>query len=109
MRFFIRKIQDENERRIARGKLTNMIDFAESRDCRRRRILAYFGERYPLDDCGMCDVCVKRTRMRTDGHGDRPGLAVGTRYMKPAGRLLSACAMRDTIGTTWKGGPCKAY
>lgn len=62
IRYFVRQIQDENERHIARGKLKDMIDFVESRDCRRRRLLAYFGERYPHNECGMCDVCVKRKR-----------------------------------------------
>lgn len=66
LRYFIRQIRDERERRIARSKLTEMIDFAEARDCRRRRLLAYFGDRYPRDECSMCDVCAKKERRRTE-------------------------------------------
>ncbi|MBN1269541.1 MAG: ATP-dependent DNA helicase RecQ [Kiritimatiellae bacterium] len=60
LRYFIKQIKNESERRIADGKLKDMIDFAESRDCRRRRILGYFGEHYPGENCGMCDNCVRQ-------------------------------------------------
>ncbi len=60
LRYFIEQIQNDAQRRIAESKLNGMIAFAEARDCRRRRILAYFGEAYPHASCGMCDRCERR-------------------------------------------------
>ncbi|MFH0953679.1 MAG: ATP-dependent DNA helicase RecQ [Verrucomicrobiota bacterium] len=62
LRYFVGQIRDDTQRQIAQGKLNEMIDFVETRDCRRRRILAYFGEHYPSDRCGMCDVCRRKGR-----------------------------------------------
>lgn len=39
-------------------QLDEMIRFADSDQCRRKTILAYFGEQYPKDNCGNCDFCV---------------------------------------------------
>jgi ATP-dependent DNA helicase RecQ len=38
-------------------KLQEMADYCESTTCRRRHILRYFGEAYPEDNCGSCDIC----------------------------------------------------
>jgi ATP-dependent DNA helicase RecQ len=57
IRYFIDQIEDERERRAAVEKLTDMINLCTFNVCRRKAILSYFGERYPKDDCGMCDVC----------------------------------------------------
>jgi ATP-dependent DNA helicase RecQ len=44
------------QNRIELHKLNCMTGFAEAQTCRRRVLLAYFGER--LDkDCGNCDIC----------------------------------------------------
>ena len=45
----------EKERRD-RDKLRRMIEWADARVCRQRRILDYFGEA-DASDCGNCDVC----------------------------------------------------
>jgi ATP-dependent DNA helicase RecQ len=39
-----------------------MADFGSSLQCRRRQILRYFGETYPSDNCGACDVCAPDAR-----------------------------------------------
>ncbi len=57
--YFIRQIEDAQERRNAREKLAKMVDFAQSPVCRRRTILEYFGERWDADTCGACDVCLE--------------------------------------------------
>jgi ATP-dependent DNA helicase RecQ len=54
---FLREIEDEEARRIAREQLRRMVDFAESVECRRADLLRHFGETYPEDNCGGCDNC----------------------------------------------------
>lgn len=49
---------DEGERKSALRQLNLMAEFAESGDCRRRGVLAYFGETFPEPNCGGCDNCV---------------------------------------------------
>lgn len=46
----------ENEQRIARQQLRQVIDYAESTVCRRTVQLGYFGETFG-GDCGGCDNC----------------------------------------------------
>ncbi|MDA0322189.1 MAG: ATP-dependent DNA helicase [Verrucomicrobia bacterium] len=57
LKFFISKIDKREPREIASRKLQQMIDFAAGDECRRRRILGYFGERYRASVCGACDTC----------------------------------------------------
>ncbi len=42
----------------ARKALADMIAFAESTTCRRRTLLAHFGEVLEATNCGACDACV---------------------------------------------------
>jgi len=59
--------KEEPERSIARDHLERMRDYAESDDdCRRRPLLAHFGETYPQPRCGMCDNCVQPAPDRVD-------------------------------------------
>jgi ATP-dependent DNA helicase RecQ len=44
-------------KRVDAMKLDAMLGFAESATCRRRVLLAYFGE--DADPCGNCDVCLE--------------------------------------------------
>ncbi len=55
--YFFSEIQNERELRVARDELQNMLGYAESRTCRRKLLLKYFGEHYPKDNCGNCDNC----------------------------------------------------
>jgi ATP-dependent DNA helicase RecQ len=57
IRFFVNQIADEQERKVASRQLKEMIKFASVNTCRRRQLLAYFGEAYGHDSCGACDVC----------------------------------------------------
>jgi ATP-dependent DNA helicase RecQ len=57
MMYFIRDIEDEQERETAERLLWEMVRFAEVHACRRKKILGYFGEEYPKENCGACDVC----------------------------------------------------
>ena len=46
----------EDFKRIQRGKLEALLALAEAHDCRRVRLLAYFGEQ--SQPCGNCDNCL---------------------------------------------------
>jgi len=51
---------DESERQKAENLLSQMVHYAESRTCRRKQILQYFGERYEAEkkcDGSCCDIC----------------------------------------------------
>ena len=56
---FIDEMTDEHERNVARAQLRLMTHYAESSACRRRELLAYFGETFPFDHCGACDNCLE--------------------------------------------------
>jgi ATP-dependent DNA helicase RecQ len=47
----------EEEQRVALRQLNVLAEFAESGDCRRRGLLAYFGETFAEENCGGCDNC----------------------------------------------------
>ncbi|HIK56189.1 MAG TPA: DNA helicase RecQ [Synechococcales cyanobacterium M55_K2018_004] len=48
----------EDEQRIARQQLRQVIDYAEGTDCRRKIQLAYFGESF-AGGCNNCDNCLR--------------------------------------------------
>jgi len=51
---------DEQEQRIARQQLQQVVAYCESSVCRRRVLLAYFGETLE-EECGNCDTCARPT------------------------------------------------
>ncbi len=55
--YFIRQMEDEKEQKRAFDNLDKVVHFAQSNECRRKHILAYFDEIYPNPKCGNCDVC----------------------------------------------------
>ena len=71
-RFFIdEEDADEDRQRREHQRLNALIGYCESPTCRRRALLAYFGER--IDQCGNCDMCL-----------DPVELADGTEYARMA-------------------------
>ena len=48
----------EAHKTVQRGKLDALITLAEAPDCRRQRLLAYFGE-VQHEPCGNCDNCLE--------------------------------------------------
>ena len=56
--FFIDQIENEAERRNAQDKLARVIEFCDLQTCRRKHLIAYFGEDWQQDNCGGCDVCL---------------------------------------------------
>ncbi len=62
IRYFINKIDDGPARSHASQCLNDIIRYGASRACRRRQLLAYFGETFTERRCGMCDVCASGRR-----------------------------------------------
>ncbi|HMH32671.1 MAG TPA: DNA helicase RecQ [Puia sp.] len=54
---------NEAQTKILLQKLDKMRRFCETRSCRRKYILNYFGEAAP-DFCGGCDTCLNRPELR---------------------------------------------
>ena len=53
-------------REDAESRLARMVEYAETRACRRALLLAYFGETGPRT-CGKCDNCNRRAARATSG------------------------------------------
>jgi ATP-dependent DNA helicase RecQ len=55
---FLNDIGDPAQRRVAETQLRQIIDYGETAGCRRRALLAYFGEPSADENCGACDNCL---------------------------------------------------
>jgi ATP-dependent DNA helicase RecQ len=55
--------KSENEARIAREQLRQMVHYAETRECRRATLLKYFGEQISQQSCEGCDNCLQPERL----------------------------------------------
>lgn len=74
---------DDEQRGAALSRLDEMVRYARSESCRRRLLLAHFGERYLSHDCKACDNCLRAAS----------SLGPELDYTIPALKLLS-CALR---------------
>lgn len=55
--YFINFINDPALKKAAEKKLQEVVSYAEGKNCRRKYILAYFGENYGNENCNACDIC----------------------------------------------------
>ena len=55
--FFIQRMTGD-ARAVAERQLQQMVDYGRLLTCRRKYLLAYFGEDMAWDACGNCDVCL---------------------------------------------------
>jgi ATP-dependent DNA helicase RecQ len=53
-------------KRVSIGKLEALVGLAETANCRRRRLLGYFGETLAAVQCGNCDNCLSPPQL-SDG------------------------------------------
>jgi ATP-dependent DNA helicase RecQ len=56
---FLDEMTDAKAAEIAARQMRLMADFAEGSECRRVALLDYFGEQWPGDNCGGCDICLQ--------------------------------------------------
>ena len=56
-KIMIEKSPNPQKKSVAYRKLDEMIKFCESRQCKRKFLLGYFGETYS-DQCGRCSTCI---------------------------------------------------
>ncbi len=57
--YVIGQKEDEQEQRIARQQLQQVIGYCETGECRRKVLLRYFGEELSDGQCGNCDNCTR--------------------------------------------------
>jgi ATP-dependent DNA helicase RecQ len=55
----------ETKKAFDQSKLAMMLQYCETRSCRRKFILNYFGEDYENANCGACDNCLRTARVET--------------------------------------------
>ena len=56
--YFIDQIESAPERDAAKERLAKMVEYGAGRTCRRKFLLAYFGEQLAQVNCGACDHCL---------------------------------------------------
>lgn len=56
--YFIRDMEDRNEQERSRLQLDQMMAYAETKNCRRKYLLGYFGESWADPSCNGCDICL---------------------------------------------------
>ena len=59
IKYFINK-KEGREKEVAEKHLDDLLKFIETKKCRRLPLMKYFGQKYPKDECGMCDNCLSK-------------------------------------------------
>ncbi len=96
---FIGQIQDARERENAQQKLARMVEFAQLPVCRRRALLEYFGEEWPHESCGACDVCLD---MREEFDATEIARKTLSAVARTGGRFGAAYIARVLLGSKGK-------
>ncbi len=93
----------EEFKKIQRGKLDALLALAEATDCRRVRLLAYFGETYrsadgrPLQQCGHCDNCLNPPATWDGTEAARKLLSCIYRFHQNGGQRFGAGHLIDVL------------
>ncbi len=85
----------EEFKRGQRGKLDALLALAEAHDCRRVRLLAYFGER--SSDCGNCDNCLHPPATWDATEAARKALSCVVRFHQHGGQRFGAGHLIDVL------------
>ena len=86
---------DETFKRLQRGKLDALLALAEAHDCRRVRLLAYFGE--PSEPCGNCDNCLQPPATWDATEAARKALSCIYRFRQHGGSGFGAGQLVDVL------------
>ena len=86
---------DDDFKRLQRTKLDALLALAEAHDCRRVRLLAYFGER--STDCGNCDNCLHPPATWDATEAARKALSCIYRFRQQGGLRFGAGHLLDVL------------
>jgi ATP-dependent DNA helicase RecQ len=95
-----RRMIDESEaeedfKRLQRGKLDALLALAEAHDCRRVRLLEYFGELSP--PCGNCDNCLQPPATWDATEASRKALSCIYRFQQHGAMSFGAVHLIDVL------------
>ncbi len=95
-----RRMIDESEaevdfKRLQRGKLDALLALAEAHDCRRVRLLEYFGEQ--SQPCGNCDNCLQPPATWDATEAARKALSCVYRFQQHGGMSFGAVHLIDVL------------
>ncbi|MFN4359785.1 MAG: DNA helicase RecQ [Hylemonella sp.] len=85
----------EDFKQVMRGKLDALLALAEATDCRRVRLLGYFGE--PSEPCGNCDNCLHPPAVQDGSDLARKLLSCIYRVQQASGISFGAGHMMDIL------------
>jgi ATP-dependent DNA helicase RecQ len=85
----------EEFKQVMRGKLDALLGLAEASDCRRVRLLAYFGE--PSQPCGNCDNCLNPPDVWDGTDAARKLLSTIYRIQQMSGVSFGAGHLMDIV------------
>ncbi len=95
-----RRMIDESEagedfKRLQRGKLDALLALCEAIDCRRVRLLGYFGQ--PSTPCGNCDNCLETPETWDATEAARKALSGIYRFRQAGGQRYGAGHLIDVL------------
>ena len=82
-------------KQVLRGKLDALLTLAEASDCRRVRLLSYFGER--SEPCGNCDNCLHPPQLFDATESARKLLSCIYRVQQSSGTAFGAGHIMDIL------------
>jgi ATP-dependent DNA helicase RecQ len=85
----------EDFKRLQRGKLDALLALAEAHDCRRVRLLGYFGE--PSSPCGNCDNCLQAPATWDGTEAARKALSCIYRFHQHGGMRFGSGHLIDVL------------
>jgi ATP-dependent DNA helicase RecQ len=85
----------EDFKRLQRGKLDALLALAESHDCRRMRLLGYFGE--ASSACGNCDNCLQPPATWDGTEAARKALSCVYRFHQHGGMRFGTGHLIDVL------------